>query len=210
MARVQAQAEPRIAAERLAAATGGWADLVSEALVVPAAEGSADAFLVRRQEEQTIDLQGPTRVLDYVSERTAASLGLSVDRILGHEWTAALPFLGPWPLEGLLDAGGGAIDAEAYVAGTAALLGDAVRYVIAGTVIIVLGLIIERLIIRPMIGEPLFLRGTHEQTCQAIASSLPSTVRQRTQSNFEPTHLPSHVRSVPTEVTAASGIRVSR
>jgi hypothetical protein len=29
----------------------------------------ADAFLVRRQEEQTIDLQGPTRVLDYVSER---------------------------------------------------------------------------------------------------------------------------------------------
>ena len=32
----------------------------------------------------------PDGALDYVSERTAASLGLSVDRILGHEWTAAL------------------------------------------------------------------------------------------------------------------------
>ena len=32
----------------------------------------------------------PDGGLDYVSERTAASLGLSVDRILGHAWTAAL------------------------------------------------------------------------------------------------------------------------
>ena len=32
----------------------------------------------------------PDGGLDYVSERTAQSLGLPVDRILGHEWTAAL------------------------------------------------------------------------------------------------------------------------
>ena len=32
----------------------------------------------------------PDGGLDYVSERTAASLGLTVDRILGHAWTSAL------------------------------------------------------------------------------------------------------------------------
>ena len=52
--------------------------------------------------------------------------------------------------------------------------------------------------------------GSHSSrsgTCQAIASSVPLRVRQRTQSNFAPTHLPSHVRSLPMEVTPAGGRR---
>jgi sarcosine oxidase len=56
-----------------------------------------------------------------------AAAGLPHEVLDGAGVRAALPFLGPWPREGLLDAGGGAIDAEAYVAGAAALLGDAVR-----------------------------------------------------------------------------------
>jgi sarcosine oxidase len=56
-----------------------------------------------------------------------AAAGLPHEVLDGAGVRAALPVLGPWPREGLLDLGGGAIDAERYVAVLAGRLGDAIR-----------------------------------------------------------------------------------
>jgi sarcosine oxidase len=57
-----------------------------------------------------------------------AAAGLPHEVLDGAGVREALPFLGPWPAEGLLDHGGGAIDAAGYVAVLADRLGDAILH----------------------------------------------------------------------------------
>jgi sarcosine oxidase len=56
-----------------------------------------------------------------------AAAGLPHETLDGAGIREALPFLGPWAVEGLLDRDGGAIDAAGYVATLAGALGDAIR-----------------------------------------------------------------------------------